>query len=282
MNIHYDINSETGLMSLKFKNNILDPLDDKKIIFEKYILPMMAMNDKFVLTGSLSLKLLGFEPIDKIGDFDFGLLDTFTEEEWVALKNFFGLASHQSEMYEHTEKDYLDKKFDPKAHLWQFYKSWGEPTDKPELSKQIDFKMDIFNDEIIRKKDIITVHYDEFPVRLVHPSITLSYRMRYALDVRSSTTFKYWEKMKAFMDNAKSYYNQIRAIGKMQARVHEHNANIEGDKGKIAYLRNLINTREANAESFFEKVFKETLDPFTLILEKEQEEFTKQRNANGK
>ena len=60
------------------------------------------------------------------------------------------------------------------------------------------------------------------------------------------------------------------------------NVNIEGDKKKIDYLRNLINTREANAESFFEKVFKETLDPFTLIIEKEQEEFTKQRNANGK
>ena len=281
MNIHYNISSETGLMSLKFKNNILDPLDDKKIIFEKYILPMMAMNDKFVLTGSLSLKLLGFEPMDKIGDFDFGLLDTFTEEEWSSLKNFFGLVSHQSEMYEYTEKDYLNKKFDPKAHLWQFYKSWSESTDNPDIDRHVEFKMDIFNDEIIRKKDIITVYYDEFPVRLVHPSITLSYRMRYALDVRSSTTFKYWEKMKAFMDNAKSYYNQIRAIGKMQARVHEHNANIEGDKFKIQYIRHLVQTREVNAENFFEKVFDKTIDPFTLLLEKEQEQF-RQNIQNAK
>ena len=280
MNIHYNISSETGIMNLKFKNTILDPLGDNKEIFEKYILPMLAMNDKFVLTGSLSLKLLGLEPMDKVGDFDFGLLDTFTEEEYNALKSFFNLhdTAHGYGWEQETSKT---PKFDPKAHMWQFSKQWGEPEDV-DVQKAMYFKMDIFNDEILRKRDIITVYYDEFPVRLVHPSITLSYRMRYALDIRSSTTFKYWEKMKAFMDSAKSYYNQIRAIAKMQARVHEHNANIEGDKKKIAYLRNLINTREVNAENFFEKVFKETLDPFTLLLEKEQEEFTKQRNINGK
>jgi len=285
MNIHYDINSETGLMRLKFKNNIIDSLGDSKIVFEKYILPMLAMNEKFILTGSLSLKLLGFEPMDKVGDFDFGLLDTFTEEDYNALKNFFNLhdTAHGYGREIFPQEITPKPQFYPKAHMWQFSKTFGEGVeDNPELAREIYFKMDIFNDEIIRKKDIITIYYDEFPVRLVHPSITLSYRMRYALDIRSSATFKYWEKMKAFMDNAKSYYNQIRAIAKMQARIHEHNANIEGDKGKIAYLKNLINTREVNAKNFFEKVFNETLDPFTLIIEKEQEEFTKQRNANGK
>jgi len=275
MNIHYDISSETGLMNLKFKNTILDPLGYNKEIFEKYILPMLSMNEKFVLTGSLSLKLMGFEPMDKVGDFDFGLLDTFTEEEYVALKNFFQL-SDLSNGYGQESESINTPKFNSKDHMWQFSKQWSEPSDA-ELQKELFFKMDIFNDEILRKRDIITIYYDEFPVRLVHPSVTLSYRMRYALDIRSSQTFKYWEKMKAFMDNAKSYYNQIRSIAKMIARVHEHNANIEGDKKKIDYLRKLINTREANAESFFEKVFTETLDPFTLMLEKEQEEFTKQK-----
>lgn len=280
MNIHYDINSETGVMKLKFKNTILDPLGDNKEIFEKYILPMLAMNDKFVLTGSLSLKLMGFEPMDIVGDFDFGLLDTFTEEEYVALKNFFQL-SDSSNGYGWEAESPKTPKFDPKAHMWQLSKRWSEPVDA-EVQRTLFFKMDIFNDEILRKRDIITVYYDEFPIRLVHPSVTLSYRMRYALDIRSSTTFKYWEKMKAFMDNAKSYYNQIRSIARMQARVHEHNANIEGDKKKVDYLRNLINTREVNAENFFEKVFDTTLDPFTLLLEKEQEEFTKQKNINAK
>jgi hypothetical protein len=210
MNIHYDINSETGLMNLKFKKTILDPLGDNKDIFEKYILPMLSMNEKFVLTGSLSLKLLGFEPMDKVGDFDFGLLDTFTEEEYVSLKNFFGLhdTAHGYGREQFPQDITPKPEFYPKAHMWQFSKRWSEPVDA-DLAKELFFKMDIFNDEMLRKKDIITIYYEDFPVRLVHPSITLSYRMRYALDVRSSTTFKYWEKMKAFMDNAKSYYNQI-------------------------------------------------------------------------
>ena len=89
MNIVYDINSDTGVMRLKFKKDCLNPLGNKKEIFEKYILPMLAMNDKFLLTGSLSLKLLGFEPIDEIGDFDLGLLSKFTEDDYHNLKSFF-------------------------------------------------------------------------------------------------------------------------------------------------------------------------------------------------
>lgn len=258
MNIGYDINSDTGIMRLKFKKDLLDPLKDKKEVFEKYILPMLAMNDKFLLTGSLSLKLLGFEPIGEIGDFDFGLLSKFTEEDYHNLKSFFNLHDN---IHDNNYGDTSDKpfKFDENAHLWQFSKHWSEPTDNPNIDKSMFFKLDIFNDEIIRNRDIITIYYDDFPIRLVHPSITLSYRMRYALDIRSSNAFKYWERMKAFIDNAKSYYNQLRTISQMIARIHEHNTNIEGDKKRIAYLRNLINTREINADNFFEKVFKESL-----------------------
>ena len=279
MNIKYTIDSDSGLMKLRFKKNILNPLGDNKDIFEKYILPMLAMNDKFVLTGSLSLKLLGFEPVDKVGDFDFGLTDTFTEEDYMSIKNFFDL--HDSRHgYNWEEQSVKDIKFDPKAHMWQLFKSWNEEVNE-ELGRSLQFKLDIFNDEMLRKRDIITVYYDDFPVRLVHPSITLSYRMRYALDTRSSTTYKYWVKMKEFMDNAKSYYNHMKAIQKMNMRVHEHNANIEGDKKKVEYLRHLIKTREVNTDNFFEKVFNETIDPFTIMIEKEQEQF-KQNLTNAK
>jgi hypothetical protein len=59
MNIVYNIDSQTGKLKLKFKQNILDNLDkDAKEAFNKYILPMLTMNNKFVLTGSLSLRLL--------------------------------------------------------------------------------------------------------------------------------------------------------------------------------------------------------------------------------
>lgn len=274
MNIIYDISPKTGLMRLKFKDGLLNPLlEDNREAFDKYLLPLLAMNNKFVLTGSLSLKLLGFEPLDKVGDFDIGLTSAFTEEEFNTIKNFFGFFTSYGEKYGYES----DKKgFDPNAHLWQFNKHW-EINVNEELSRSTEIKIDIFNDEMLRKKDIIEIYFDDFPVRLIHPSITYSYRMRYALDQRSSTTFKYWERMDHFMKNAKQYYLKIRAIYKMIARVHEHNANVEGNKEKIDRLRTLIDKRENNISEFFEQVFKETLDPFTLVMEKEHEQFVKQK-----
>lgn len=273
MNIVYDINPETGLMRLKFKDGLLNSLnEDNREAFDKYLLPLLAMNDKFVLTGSLSLKLLGFEPLDKVGDFDIGLTSAFTEEEFTTVKNFFGFFTSYGEKYGY-EPD--KKEFDPNAHLWQFGKHWNVPEDNF-LERQVEIKIDIFNDEMLRKKDIIEIWYDDFPIRLIHPSVTYSYRMRYALDQRGSTTFKYWERMSEFMKNAKEYYLKIRAIYKMIARVFEHNANVEGNKEKIARIRELADRRAHNMETFFEQVFNQTLDPFTLVLEKEREQFIKQ------
>jgi len=270
MNIVYDMSNE-AIMRLKFKDDIIDKFDnDTREILDKYVLPIMAMNEKFVLTGSLSLKLLGFEPIEKVGDIDIGLLEPFTEEEWITLKNFFGLSTSQSEMYDGASKD--APKFDPKAHLWKFYKQWGVPVDN-ELQKEVTFKMDVFNDEILRKKDIITIYLNDFPIRLIHPSITYSYRMRYALDVRGGTAYKYWERMKSFMDNSKEYYIKIRALYRMIARVFEHNTAVEGNKEKIDKLRALVDRREQYADNFFEKVFEQTIDPFTFILEQEASNF---------
>jgi hypothetical protein len=265
MNIIYDLIPETGMMRLKFKDDILDHFvdDETKLILNKYILPILAMNDKFVLTGSLSLKLLGFEPIGKVGDIDIGLSASLTEEEWTTLKNFFGLVSSKSEMYNNDSKQTI--KFDPNARIWQFYKEWNEPAGG-ELMVQVSFKMDIFNDETLRKKDIIEVYLGDFPIKLIHPSITYSYRMRYALDVRSSVAFKYWERMESFMNNAKEYYLKIRVLYKMIARVYEHNTAMEGDKEKINRIRELVDRREQFADNFFDKIFKETIDPFNLLV----------------
>ena len=270
MNIMYNIDSNTGLMNLRFKRNVLDPLANKDI-FEKYILPILAMNDNFCLTGSLSLKMLGFEPMGDVGDFDLALTDTFTEDEYNAIKNFFQLYN-TNEGYNFDNGTPLTNKFDSKAHMWQLRKTWEEEVNE-DLGRSRHFKLDIFNDEMIRKRDIIVVYYDDFPIKLVHPSITLSYRMRYALDTRSSTTFKYWEKMKVFMDNAKAYYQHVKLISKMYARVHEHNANVEGNEKKIEQIRALIDRRNYNMDDFFKKVFEETLDPFTLLIEKERDQY---------
>jgi hypothetical protein len=265
MNIVYNIDSQTGKLKLKFKQNILDNLDkDAKEAFNKYILPMLTMNNKFVLTGSLSLRLLGLEPMSPIGDFDFGLREEFTEEDYNNIKNFFDL-NDMKVGYGWDgagEKFKIPYKFDPKERMWQFSKSWDDVENDilgVDLSVHKYFKIDIFNDEILRKKDIITIYYDDFELRLIHPSITYSYRMRYALDPRSSTAFKYWERMVSFIKDAKPYYNTLRALYNMIARVNEHNINIEGDKKRIEYIRGLVIKREYNMDEFFKKVWDEPI-----------------------
>jgi hypothetical protein len=258
INLLYSIDSSTGLMRLNFNKELVKELHYMdKISFEKYILPMLAMNNKLCLTGSFSLKLLGFEPMEKIGDFDLALTESFTEDDYNSIKNFFDLKDIRNG-YSWDEEEKIPK-FDPNSHLWQFTKEWTEIADgdREELLKVMYFKMDIFNDEIIRKKDIISVFWDDFEVKMVHPSITLSYRMRYALDSRSSTSYKYWKRMDNFMKDAKPYYNLLNLIQKMVMRKYEHNTNVEKDFEKLNFIKQLSKNREENMEKFVRTVFPE-------------------------
>lgn len=265
-NIVYDLDSSTGLMKLKFKSNVLDPLDKQnKEEFNKFVLPILAMNNKFVLTGSFSLKLLGFEPMDSVGDFDFGLMDTFTEDEYNTLINFFNLKHRTSSHYFNDEDNKSENKFNPKARMYPLSKYWTDENEIPQQSKSLinnlflpyNFKLDIFNDEILRPRDIITIYYDDYELKLVHPSITWSYRMRYALDSRSATVIKYWNRAKEFMDSKnKHYFTLLNQIQKMVMRVHEHNTHVEGNKERIEYIRELVRQREHNLNSFIEGLYK--------------------------
>jgi len=256
-NLKFNINPETGLMKLELKKDIFEKNIFFKEYFHDYILPMLSMQNKLVLTGSLSLKLLGFEPLDEsIGDVDFGLSDEFTEEDYNNLKNFFSLQISTNDLYFNDEGTL--KPFDPKNRLWQFYKKWDEYNDDGTFAMAKGFKMDIFNDEFIRPRDIITIYYDDFEIRLVHPSITYSYRMRYALDVRGNTGFKYWEKMNKLMSNAKDYYKLLRVIQNMIIRIKEHNVSIEGNEEKIQQLRNLVYNRESSMKIFLNQFLSES------------------------
>ena len=69
--------------------------------FEEYVIPLMSiLRDKLVLTGSLSLKLLGIPSMRKElknSDFDFGLKAPLTVEEFIHFKDFFELESNFEE-----------------------------------------------------------------------------------------------------------------------------------------------------------------------------------------
>ena len=132
---------------LKLRDGLLDSMDKSdRDSFLNYILPILSMNNKLLLTGSLSLKLLGFEPLDKVGDFDLALQDNLTEEDYLNIKNFFSMrATFYSTEYNNDGVGELVDKFDPKARMWQLYKEWSSETDNPDIMKTNLLKLDIFN-----------------------------------------------------------------------------------------------------------------------------------------
>jgi len=283
LNFKFGLN-EDGTLRMDLKDSIVGMMDANTYsIFDTLVLPILGLNKKFVLTGSLSLKLLGFEKFkedEKIGDIDLGLLDKFTEEDYDTLRNFFNLYEVNNDRGQYMTDTVGQvsvekiKKFDPNQRLWQVSKDIETPfKDLPPAQQELYrplwsnldendhivhsyAKIDIFNDEIIRPRDIITVSYKGFEIRLVHPSVTYSYRMRYALDVRGNNGFKYWERMNNLMkhENAKEYYKTLRALQYMIMRTKEHNCHIEGDKGKIARLRGIILDREMSADNFINRL----------------------------
>ena len=50
---------------------------------EAIILPMMNLSNKLVLTGSISLNLLGVDLCREVGDIDLGLTSMLTKEEYM-------------------------------------------------------------------------------------------------------------------------------------------------------------------------------------------------------
>lgn len=276
MNIMYNVDSSTGMMNLKFNTNLLDSLPPiKKMFFIEYILPMLTMNPKLILTGSLSLKMLGMEPMDDIGDFDLALNDFFTEDDYNTLKNFFDLTKEEKN---HYVIDFLGSKpnytFNPKEKLWSFYKHVEtleplepllqsiSPGAQPSSlishsTRTYKFKLDIFNDEIIREKDIITIKWDDFEVRLIHPSITWSHRIRYALDSRIGNNSKYYRNMDDLNKNIQSFYNKQRVLNDLVMRVYEHNTNTQDDINKRVRVRNIVSNREMNVDNFIKEIFQE-------------------------
>jgi len=63
--------------------------------YENIILPLMTINPKLVLGGSLALHLLDIMDYDfenRKPDLDFSLLEPLTEEELLSCKDFFDLS----------------------------------------------------------------------------------------------------------------------------------------------------------------------------------------------
>ena len=78
-------------------------LNNKELeIFEELVIPLLNINNKFILTGSHSLKLLNLTTRD-VGDIDIGLTKPLTIDEFMIVRDFFGLITTYEERLEYMK-----------------------------------------------------------------------------------------------------------------------------------------------------------------------------------
>jgi hypothetical protein len=169
--------------------------------YEDIILPLMTINPKLVLGGSLALHLLDIMDYDftnRKPDLDFSLLEPLTEEELLSCKDFFDLS------FIIRGNDYETEPVDDNLHhefpkiktashfltkdIIQLYKQakGGEHWDK-------EYIIDFFNKDYLPSKEMVKIQYKDFELRLTHPSVILSHKSKYAYDIRVGKQFKHFQ-----------------------------------------------------------------------------------------
>lgn len=168
--------------------------------YEDIILPLLTVNSKLVLGGSLALHILDIMDYDftnRKPDLDFSLLEPLTEEELASMKDFFNL------QYKIGYSDYDIKIEDVDDNLCREYrkiKSLKHFLEKEliQLFKlnnegDIDYSVDFFNSSYLPKKEHLIINYKGFDLRLTHPSYILSHKSKYAYDPRVGKQYKHFQ-----------------------------------------------------------------------------------------
>jgi hypothetical protein len=201
------------------KNNV-------KTLPQKYddiIFALTSINDKLILGGSLGLYVMGVIDYDfknRKPDIDFSLTEPLTEEELLTLKDFFNLelvVTHGD--YDFTPVSVNDGesvlKTKPISHfitkeLIQLRKNSTEWVTPSGDSGYIEYTIDFFNSQYIKKRDIIYVDYNGIKLKVNHPSITLSHKSRYAYDNRVGKQYKHFKDIGDI--NWKKYFQIVKSI----------------------------------------------------------------------
>lgn len=180
--------------------------------FEEYVIPIMnILKDKLVLTGSLSLRLLGVPFIRKelkSSDFDFGLRAPLTIDEFVHFKDFFELQSNfeDQEKYNAEDENREPRPYTPEIELSNRLITLKKIKYNSDNGLDLVYKMDIFNCDYMLPKDIIGIEYKGYTIPVVHPGITISYKTKYAF---RNHHHKHYEDLKHLIENYKQYNNII-------------------------------------------------------------------------
>ena len=187
--------------------------------FEEYAIPVInILKDKLVLTGSLSLKLLGVPFARKelkSSDFDFGLRAPLTVDEFVHFKDFFELHSNfeEQERYSAEDEEREPRPHTPEIELSNRLITLKKVKYNSDNGLDLVYKIDIFNCDYMLSKDIIEIEYKGYIIPVVHPGITISYKAKYAF--RNYHT-KHYNDFKHLIENFQQYSSIINKLWENQ------------------------------------------------------------------
>jgi hypothetical protein len=186
--------------------------------WEDRILPLMTLHDKFVLGGSLALhilKIMDYDFKERTPDLDFSLTEPFEEKEFMMLVDFFNLSVIKG------SNDYGDDGYPtPISTTTSLEKELimlEVKTNFDDIISGADdewrskyYKMDFFNKNYLKKKDWFELDYFGTTIKITHPSVILSAKMKYATDNRVGKQHKHFQDIKSI--DWKEYFKIVKRI----------------------------------------------------------------------
>jgi hypothetical protein len=164
--------------------------------YENFLKTALNIQPKLIITGTLGLKLCGLFKEREVGDLDFNLTESLTEDEVLIFKDFFGLTpflgKHEYNLEEIEEKikeTWSAKQALENPLLIQFkkYPKVKEDTDSQKNLNEKVYKIDIFTKCGLSKKEILLldVKFSDgtvIPCKVTYPPTILSHKARIAFD----------------------------------------------------------------------------------------------------
>lgn len=199
--------------------------------WEDRIIPLMTINDKLVLGGSIALHILKIMDYDfnkRTPDLDFSLTEPFEEKEFLTLLDFFNLSVIRG-ANDYGEDGHPIQKLNPSKSLEKelIMLESNLVIDPSETNwKHMYYRVDFFNKNYLRKKDWFELDYFGTPIKLTHPSVIFSAKMLYATDNRVGKQHKHFKDIKSI--DWKEYF-------KITKHIQAHHKETKNESGNINY-----------------------------------------------
>ena len=188
--------------------------------WEDRIIPLMTLNDTFVLGGSLALhilKMMDYNFKERTPDLDFSLTEPFEEKKFLTLIDFFNLSVVRGvndygddghPIYNLNPKTVLEKELIMLEHSGNIVKAIEE--NKLDEYQEKYYRVDFFNNNFLKRKDWFELNYFGTPIKITHPSVILSAKMKYATDNRVGKQHKHFQDIKSI--DWKEYFKIVKRI----------------------------------------------------------------------